>query len=380
MSSASLRNIADRLADERVKARPVIEALRMTMDAVWDRALPEEWRTLGFVQELTTTAAALLEQDPRYSRALAQFALAVAMSVPRTSYPAVLIAQSEGRAWKELGTAHRYLSEHDAALRAYEAARRSFAEFGALAHDEASLDFAIAIVHSETGRHEEALALLAHATAIFASFRDEERFIKGTLLKAMILHRRGELVPARIIYEDALTAARQRDDLHTLAGIYNNLGQVCIELNEMNAAASALSQARDLFSALNMPAELARTKGALAHVLFHNAAYEPAIQLLQDARDDFMRLGMVEEAGVAALDIVDALVATNERAAAQQLTEIVLAEFRAAQLNERALIALAYLRDFLREHPAPAGAIRHVRSYLQELRTNPARVFLPLPE
>jgi len=88
----------------------------------------------------------------------------------------------------------------------------------------------------------------------------------------------------------------------------------------------------------------------------------------------------VEEAGVAALDIVDALVATNERAAAQQLTEIVLAEFRAAQLNERALIALAYLRDFLREHPAPAGAIRHVRSYLQELRTNPARVFLPLPE
>ena len=77
--------------------------------------------------------------------------------------------------------------------------------------------------------------------------------------------------------------------------------------------------------------------------------------------------------------MVDALVATNNRAAALQLTETVLAEFRAANLD-RAIVALAYLRDLLREHPAPAASIRHVRTFVAELRRDPARVFLPLPE
>ncbi|HEV8660786.1 MAG TPA: hypothetical protein VGS96_19445 [Thermoanaerobaculia bacterium] len=375
----SLRLIADRLADERAAARSVVATLRTSLDAAWDRALPEAWRTLGFVQELTSVSDSVLEQNPAQSRALAQFALAVAAAVPRADYPAITIAQVEGHAWKALGTAHRYLSAYDAALRAYDAARRCFAAFGALADEEAAVDLATAVVFSEIGRFDEALALIEQSAATFASFRDEQRVVQGTLLKGMIHHRRGDLRAARIAYESALMSAQERDDLHTLAAIHNNLGQVLIELNETSAAADALARARDLFAGLEMPAEVGRTEGALARLLLHNGAYERAIALLQRVRQRFLALGMIDEAGLAALDMVDGLVATNDRAAALRLTETVLAEFRAARL-ERAIVALAYLQELLREHPSPAASIHHVRLYVEQLRSDPDRVFLPLPE
>lgn len=375
----SLRLISDRLADERSAARPIVASLRNSLDSAWNRVLPESWRTLGFVQELTDSAAQLLEQNPALSRALAQFALAISTAVPRAEYPSITFAQLEGHAWKALGTAHRYLSEHDAALRAYDAARRCFAQFGALADEQAAVDLATAVVFNEVSRFDEALGLIAQTAAVFASFRDEQRLVQGALLKAMILHRRGDLRAARIAYEDALMTAQERDDLHTLAAIHNNLGQVLIELDETNAAANALARARDLFAGLEMPAEVSRTEGALARLLLHNGAYERAIVLLRRVRQRFLAMGMIDEAGLAALDIVDALAATNDREAAVRLTETVLAEFRAARLD-RAMVALSYLQDLLRDHPEPAASIHHVRSYVEQLRSDPARVFLPLPE
>ena len=375
----SLRVIADRLAEERADARAVIPTLRNSLDASFDRPLPESWKTLGMVQDLTSAAEAVVEQNPMESRALAQFALAVASSVPRASYPAIMFAQIEGKAWKALGFAHRYLTAHDAALRAYDVARRLFGAFGALANEAAAVDLAKAVVFSETGKLAEALAFIASAADVFESFSDEKRLLQATMLKGLVHYRRGNFKAARVAYEEVLKKAEHRDDLHTLAATYTNLALVLIELDETTGAADFLARARELFSVLDMPIEVRRTEGSLGRLLMKKGDYEHAIPLLKRLREHFLSLNLIDEAGVAGLDMVDALVATNNRAAAQQLTETVLAEFRAANLD-RAIVALAYLRDLLREHPAPAASIRHVRSFVAELRRDPARVFLPLPE
>jgi tetratricopeptide (TPR) repeat protein len=380
-TSDGLRSIATRIQREREVARSIVASLPAELDAAWDLPLPDSWRTLGFAYEITSSAAAVLEQEPALSRSLAQFAVAVSTSLADGSYPDVAIAQVTGQAWKELGTAHRYLSSYDAALRAYAAARRCFEEFGALANEQASVDLATAVVLSEVGRHDEALGLIGEATPVLASFQDEKRVVQAMLLKAMIHHRRGDLSAARIAYEDALAGAERGDDLHTLAAIFNNMGQVLVELNDTNAAALALSRARDLFAALEMPAEVARSEYALAKLCLHTGDYDGALRLLQRVRALFLQLHLVEEAGVASLDMIDALVATGKKDDAYQVSEAVLSEFRAAGLNARALIALEYLRGLVRDHPASLSpSIRHVRSYLEELRTDPARVFLPLPD
>ena len=51
-----------------------------------------------------------------------------------------------------------------------------------------------------------------------------------------------------------------------------------------------------------------------------------------------------------------------------------------AKLNVPAVTALAYLRDILEVTPQPQRAVRHVREYLDGLRLQPERLFLPLPE
>ena len=61
--------------------------------------------------------------------------------------------------------------------------------------------------------------------------------------------------------------------------------------------------------------------------------------------------------------------------AARRLLLAVIEEFRAARLNERALVALRYLHDIVPH--AQRETVRHVRTYLIRLRDEPTLLFLP---
>jgi tetratricopeptide (TPR) repeat protein len=376
----SLSRTVEKITAEREAASPTVERLRTAdMNALWDEELPASWRTAGFVQELTAAAADMLEKDARRSLELAQLAQAISTSIPSHAYPPTVFAQVEGNAWKEIGTAHRYLSEFDAALRAYDAAQRAFERSGALGHDVAIIQLARAVVLSELRKHDEALALIEESTPVFDSFADQRRLTQAALLKGMIHQRRGHLQAARATYEELL-AARPSEDLHTIGATYQNLGQVYADLGDNGTAVTALQHARELFSALEMPAEVVRADWALAKVLLSTGSFMKALPILRRVRGDFLKRQMTTEAGMAALDLAEALIALNQVNEAQLIAEQALNEFRAAKLNERAITALAYLHDLLSTTSKPSSAIRHVRGYLERLEDEPARLFLPLEE
>jgi tetratricopeptide (TPR) repeat protein len=376
----SLSRTVEKITAEREAASPTVERLRIAdMNALWDEELPASWRTAGFVQELTAAAAGMLEKDARRSLELAQLAQAISTSIPSHAYPPTVFAQLEGHAWKEIGTAHRYLSEFDAALRAYDAAQRAFERSGALGHDVAIIQLARAVVLSELRKHDEALALIDESTPVFDSFADQRRLTQAALLKGMIHQRRGHLQAARMTYEEVV-AARGREDLHTVAAAYHNLGSICADLGEAGAAVVALQRARDLLKGLEMPSEITRNDWVLARVLMTTGSFMKALPILRRVRGDFQKRQMTTEAGMAALDLAEALIALNQASEAQLIAEQALNEFRAAKLNERAITALAYLHDLLSTTSKPSSAIRHVRCYLERLEEEPARLFLPLEE
>ena len=105
-----------------------------------------------------------------------------------------------------------------------------------------------------------------------------------------------------------------------------------------------------------------------------------AISALQSIRAQFLSRGMSEEAALVGLDLIDASIATEQRDRAIALTEQVIAEFTAAGLNERAMTALSYLHDLVPTAAEPRRIVAHVRLYLEELRREPTRLFLPLDE
>jgi len=371
--------VVSRIEAERTDARPLIEDLRRSGELLWERELPESWRTAGFAMELLTSASDVLEEDPRKSLVLAQLALTVVTSIPEGTYARPLQAQLAGSAWKEIGTSHRYRSRYDAALRAYDAAQRCFESEASLSHDVAILDLNRAIVLSDWGRNEEAGTLLESAVPILREFDDRRRVVQAQVIAGNIRQRQGRFAEARSIYESALRDL-DPDDLHTGAVLHLNLGRAETEIGDFHAAALHLQRARAVFSELSMPAEVARTQWALASALMRAGDFDRAVPILQRTRADFLDRSMPEEAGLAGLDLVETMIATSHPAEARSLTERILEEFRSAELNARAITALAYLRDLLPSARQSGLAVRHVRNYIEQLRHEPSRVFIPLPE
>jgi tetratricopeptide (TPR) repeat protein len=157
------------------------------------------------------------------------------------------------------------------------------------------------------------------------------------------------------------------------------MGHVYAELQQPDEALACLREALALFDDLHATGEVARTAWGLGRVLLANERYTEAKSAFVGARRSLLRLMLPEEAGLAGLDLADAFLATGAVAAAVRQVEEVIDEFRAANLNGRALMALQYLSDLL-PTPRARAAVRHVRTYIDELRRSPNLLFLELPE
>lgn len=374
--SAAFARLAEQLMRERETAKAVVARVRRSPGMYLDLPLPEDWRTIGMAQELSAAASDLLESSPQDSLALAQLALTSAAGLPE-SYPALLRAQVEATAWKELSNAHRYRSEYPAALRALDSGERRIAEFAALTYDRAVMALARALTLREMNETRTALKILEEARPIFVDHGDERRLAQCDLVMGMIHYREGNVREAREIYRRVVLSAHALGDLRTLASAYNNFGRAAAQLGDVAEALDALQHARAIFVELGQSTEIARVSWSVGFGLLSAGRADAAIGVLRDARDAFLGLKLPEEAGLVGVDLIEALLATDARGSAHSLATTIVDEFRAARLNERTLTAVAYLRDTV--PTATARTAHYVGSYLREMRENPAVLFAPPP-
>jgi tetratricopeptide (TPR) repeat protein len=180
--------------------------------------------------------------------------------------------------------------------------------------------------------------------------------------------------PVRMI-QRVIPVARAGGGLHTVAAAYNNLGRTAADARDVNGAVDALQQARAIFRELDMPTEIARTTWNIGVAQLSASRFDPAIAILSEARSELLRLGMPEDAGLAGVDLIEALLATNKRVAARELAATIVDEFRRAALSERALQALSYLRETA--DVANAETAHRVGAYLRRLKDEPSLLFLP---
>ena len=374
--SAAFARLAEQLMRERSAAKLVVAKVRRSPAMYLDLPLAQDWRTIGMAQELAAAASEVLASTPQDSLALAQLALTVASSLPGT-YPNLLRAQVEATAWKELSNAHRYRSEYAAALRALDAAERKISEFAALTYDRAVIALARALTLREMNETKAALKFLDEARPVFADHGDERRLAQCDLVSGMILYKMENRTAAREAYRRAAMSAQAVGDLHTLGAAYTNLGRIAAEQGDVSAALDALQQSRAIFGETGMQVEIARASWGVGVALLSAGKFDAAIGVLREVRETFLGIGLPEEAGLAGVDLVEALMATNARATAHTLASSIVDEFRVAKLNERALHAVAYLRDTA--PTAPPNTAQYVGRYLREVRENPSLLFAPPP-
>jgi tetratricopeptide (TPR) repeat protein len=248
-------------------------------------------------------------------------------------------------------------------------------------------DFALsrlsrALTLSDLADFDKAQEVLRRPEEIFQRHGDLRRQAQCLLTRGIMEWRQSKLEDARATFRRAISVYESipgGGDLHGLASAYHNLCGVATALGSHPEAAGAIHMASSLFSELGLTTEIARAKGLLGGLQLAMGRYADARDGLTEARELFLSLELVEEAGLAGLELAEAHIALREEFRARVLIQEVLGDFARSGLYSRVATAMRYA-DEMCGHSRGRVAVRHVRKYVERLREAPLLLFAPLPD
>lgn len=368
---------ARKLQSERDAAAALVaRAVRDTPRAQWPSlGASPEIRTIGALESLGREVRALLDESPRDALALADVATSIADTLAADEYPPIVVAQTRAHAWKDRAQALSCLARHDDALAAISRADALLGSFGTLGHDQAIIGFVRASILQEVNRYEDSLQLLNECCRVFRAHGDARRCLLCGIAEGVLLHRMQRFREARDVFVPLLAVAEELNDREYAASIHNNAAYSCIEFGDFVAAQRHLDEAAATFRELHQPVRVALAELARGRMLARRGDTDTAIAHLRRVRADLLGRGVVEEAGVCGLEIVETLLLADRCIEAESLARDVIREFNAARLNARAITALGYLQEAIAGRTATAATVEHVRRYIGSLRRNPHREF-----
>ena len=151
-------------------------------------------------------------------------------------------------------------------------------------------------------------------------------------------------------------------------------------MGDLDAAGSCHLQAVKLFEELGLETEKARLRFGLGRMLVAGGKFRDGIAMLRAARSEFEKLEMTGEAGVVALQMVEALLASGVPGEVPAICRSLVEAFTAAGMPSNALTALAYLREAAVQERATPAVVAHVRAFIERLPSEPEALFAPPPE
>jgi tetratricopeptide (TPR) repeat protein len=363
---------ARRLQRERAVSEDLVSsALRDTPRAAWPRLCERsELHTSGALERLGQEVDLRRSTDPREALAIAELASSIADALAENAYPPIILAQLRAHAWKDRSQALSYLGRYDEALRALDHAERHFEAFGTLAHDRAMVRFCRATLLQHLRRFDEAQSILDECNHVFRSHGDVQTYVKCTLAIGNLMVRRGDYRSARTILAPLVTE-------QSLVGPHARmaLGWCAIHLGAADEAIEQFDEAARGCRRLGRELETVRANYGAGSAMLRLHRFREAIAALRSTREIFLDRGLVEEGGLSGLGIVEAHLVLGQAEAARHLAASLVREFSAANLNRRAVAALAYLSDAIAASSATPEIVRDVREYIVTLQMDPNREF-----
>lgn len=371
--------IARQIQQERERAATTVDPLLSSTSREQLSRLSEhaELRTFGALERLGNLVVDRLHDDPPYGLLLAELAVAIAEQIEEPSYPAVLIRQIRGYAWKDLGNALRVMARYGESLEVLRRAERYLEDHVALTHDLAQVRFGLATTLQEMQRYEESLALYAECREVFRRHSDVRRVVLSSFAEGVLFQRLRNYRQARETYL-LLLASHKEIDKETVAALHHAIGSCCVELGDYPEAEANLLRAIPIYRELGMAVQIQQVEMMRGRLLLRQGDYELAVSHLRPVRRQFLRLSLIEEAGLCGLEIVEALLMMGSAGRvmmAESLARRIVEEFTNASLAARAITALGYLSEAIAARRATAELAKEVREFVLSLRTAPEREF-----
>ncbi|HYQ82611.1 MAG TPA: tetratricopeptide repeat protein [Rubrobacter sp.] len=374
--AAEFAATARRLAHERAHARHTIpRLLSVNAPSEWPRLLDDPLvQTCAAVDRLCEIASTELTREPKYAESVARLAVELSERLP-SDYPAVILAQTRGHAWKDLAKTLSFLGQNDDAFPAFSRAEELLEPFPALQYDNAIVRLNLSIAYQETGRFTEALALLKETADVFRSYRDTRLFTIAGFYEGLLLQRMHRYREARETHLLVIASSTEIDK-ETLAALHNAIGFSSLELNDFTAAEDNLTKAIALYTEIRQPIEAVKGELGRGRLLIRRGLYAQGIAYLRPVRHRFLKHSLAEEAGICGLDMVEGMLQLGKTTDAENLARTIMNEFLAASLNARAITALGYLSEAIASRKASPRMATGIREYVLSLRTTPEREFV----
>ena len=366
---------AAQIERERESAADIVgNQLRQTPIEDWPSlAESPALRNNAALEQMSEEVRKRIDRKPVEALGIANLATSIAESLPANSYPPAVMAQIRSTALRDRANALRYLGRLDEAYDSIETADARLGDFPGAAHDRAIVWMVKAMIQGQMDLFAEAEQMITAASVVFADVNDLSRFFQAGLVYGNLLGRQKRYEEAQRVFHDLLTVATSTSDNETQARLHNNLGHCAIYLDDYTGANIHFSESIARFTDLGLRAEVPRTNLGAALVLIGKGRVDSGLARLEDARRAFIALGMMGEAGLCALRIIEVLIDRGDVVEARALTAVVIDEFEAAGLDTRAVQAVANLQSSIDADGATGEAVRTVHEFVKRLATDQAQ-------
>jgi tetratricopeptide (TPR) repeat protein len=344
-----------------------VQRLRNTPDAC----------TAGVARQLLTRWRQIVHSAPANALQVTALAIQVANTLDIAEYPCDYVLKLRAQGHSDHAYVLSFMGRHREALDFVDRARRLFEQAPLPEYDLARVATVKANILRNIDRADEAVPLVREAAETFLRFGDQTRYANARVLEGVILFDRGSIDEALQVFI-AIDGHPGLDE-RSAVGVMSNIANCYAELGQPERAAEYAPRCIVMFEMLGMETERTRSRWVLGRTLVAAGKAPEAIPILRATWREFEQFDMVSDAGLAALELAEALLLTGTVEEVPAICREVINQFTRAGMASRALTALSFLREAVAIGQATPGLVRHVHAFLRELPNEQPRLFAPPP-
>jgi tetratricopeptide (TPR) repeat protein len=370
---------SERVKSEDERAAAICDEILSGPASWWPQRLrqAEGAQTAGMVRQLLDRMRQLLGTSPANALQVTAMAIDIANALPLTDYPCDYAVKLRAQAYRDHAHVLSFMGRYPEALQVADRAKRLFDQVPLPEYDLARLAQVRALILRCIDRVDEALGLARDAAQTFLRFGDLARFANARVIEGAILFEKRDYPGALAVWlavedSDAL-------DLTTRIGMIHNVAICYRELGQLEEAAQRLAISVSEYEAMGVPVERTRSRRSLGQTLVCAHRYHDAIPVLRQSWREFEELDLIADAGLAALELAEALLLAGQAAEVPAICRDIVARFTRAGMTSRAITALSFLREAVALGQANPSLIRHVHDFLRELPAERPRLYAPPP-
>ena len=369
-----------RLAEEDAAAAALCDEILVGPASWWATRLrkAQGGRTAGMVRQLCERMRQFRDVSAVKALEACTLAVNIAHELDVTAYPADFVVTLRGQALRDQAFMLSYMGRFAEARKLCDAAERLFQQIPVPEYELARLHFVRAhIVGAGLDRFDEAVALARKSAETFRHFGDTSRYTAARVMEGAMLYTSGNVRAALDIWLDLQREAppdglARTQLIHNIALCRRDLGDVVQAIDDFARCAAE-------FRLLGMDVEYARARGNLAQALVIAGRPAEAVPVLREVWQSFESLEMLSDAGLAALELVEALLLIGQPETVPAICRDLVARFVAAGSTARAVTALSFLREAVALGQPKPSLVREVHSFLRQLHEEQPRLHAPTP-